>query len=186
MIKINLAPLDRRHRRRFDFQFALPSFNLGVLFAAIYIGVVVLIGGYWGWRWRTEVRLAAAVENDKRELASLKATIGQGAKVKEQLADLQNRIKAIQELTKNQGRPIKLLDAFLDTVPPDLWITSLQESGSSLRVSGTAFSSTAVADFMANLRRSGKFKDVDIIVARQDLAKSPRPVTFEVTCRFEI
>ncbi|OLC16338.1 MAG: hypothetical protein AUH29_05335 [Candidatus Rokubacteria bacterium 13_1_40CM_69_27] len=191
MIKINLAPLDRRRRRRAgfqlaDFQFALPSFNLGVLFAVVYIAVVVIIGGYWWYRASTASRLAAQIETDQRELASLKATIGQGAKIKEQLADLQNRIKAIQELTKNQGRPIQLLDAFLDTVPPDLWITSLEEKTSMLRVSGTAYSTTAVADFMANLRRSGKFKDVDILVARQDLAKNPRPVTFEVTCRFEI
>jgi len=38
---------------------------------------------------------------------------------------------------------------------------------------------------MTNLRASGKFKDVDIVVSRQDLAKVPRLVTFEVTCRFE-
>lgn len=186
MIKINLAPADRRRRRGLQFQFALPTFNLGVLFAAMYIATVVLVGGYWAYRWGTAARLAAQVERDEKELAALKVTIGQGQKIKEQWADLQNRIKAINELTKNQGRPIQLLDAFLDTVPPDLWIMSLQESASLLRISGTAFSPTAVADFMANLRRSGKFKDVDILVARQDLAKNPHPVTFDVTCRFGI
>jgi hypothetical protein len=38
---------------------------------------------------------------------------------------------------------------------------------------------------MANLRASGKFKEVEIVVSRQDLGKSPQLVTFEVTCRFE-
>jgi hypothetical protein len=37
---------------------------------------------------------------------------------------------------------------------------------------------------MSNLRRGGKFLDVDITVAKQDVSKSPSPVTFEVTCRF--
>jgi hypothetical protein len=37
---------------------------------------------------------------------------------------------------------------------------------------------------MANLRQAGKFKEVDIVVAKQDLSKSPSPVTFEVTCHF--
>jgi hypothetical protein len=38
---------------------------------------------------------------------------------------------------------------------------------------------------MTNLRASGKFKDIEMVVHRQDLNKSPRVVTFEVTCRFE-
>ena len=185
MIKINLAPPERR--RRFPtLQLGLPSFDLGVLFALVYIVAILGVGATWWWRSATESRLTAEIAREKRELASLKATIGQGASIKAQIADLQNRIKAIQQLTKNQGRPSALLSAFADTVPPDLWITVLEEKGAVLKVSGTAFSPTAVSDFMTNLRGSGKFRDIDIVVAKQDLAKNPRPVTFEVTCRFEI
>jgi len=43
-----------------------------------------------------------------------------------------------------------------------------------------------VSEFLNNLRQSGKFKDVDILVSRQDLSKSPIMVTFEVTCRYEV
>jgi hypothetical protein len=38
---------------------------------------------------------------------------------------------------------------------------------------------------MSNLRASGKFKDVDLVVSRRDLARPSPLVTFEVTCRFE-
>jgi hypothetical protein len=38
---------------------------------------------------------------------------------------------------------------------------------------------------MQNLRNSGKFKDVDIVVSRRDLGRPTPLVTFEVTCRFE-
>ena len=55
-----------------------------------------------------------------------------------------------------------------------------------LKLSGTAFSTTAVSDFMSNLKASGKFKDVDIVVSRQAIDKTPSLVTFEVTCKFEI
>jgi len=47
-------------------------------------------------------------------------------------------------------------------------------------------STAAVSDFMANLKSSGKFKDVEIVVSRQALDKTPSLVTFEVTCKFEI
>ncbi len=186
MIKINLAPPERRHRRGAGFNLQLPSFNLAVLFAIAYIVAVVGIGAVWIWRSATESRLNAYVQKDKAELSVLRATIGQGARIREQLAGLRARLKAIDDLSKNQARSIALLDAFVDTVPPDLWVTTLEDKGSALKILGTAHSPTAVSDFMTNLRRSGKFKDIDIIVARQDLAKSPRPVTFEVTCRFEI
>ena len=58
----------------------------------------------------------------------------------------------------------------------------MEEKQNQLKLAGSAFSSTAVADFMANLRRSGKFKDVDLVVSRQDPEKTPRIVTFEISC----
>jgi Tfp pilus assembly protein PilN len=73
-----------------------------------------------------------------------------------------------------------------DTVPQDLWLTALEEKDGRLRLGGVAFSSSAVADFMTNLKRSGTFKEVDIVVSRQDLTKRPRVVTFEITCEIAI
>jgi type IV pilus assembly protein PilN len=98
---------------------------------------------------------------------------------------MRKRVEVIEALTKDQGRPIQLFDAFADMIPRDLWITGLEEKNSMLRVSGSAFTTVAVSDFMANLRASGRFKEVDIVVSRQDHSKAPRLVTFEVTCRFE-
>ena len=64
-------------------------------------------------------------------------------------------------------------------------ITGLEEKNASLKINGSASSAVAISTFMANLRKSGKFKDVDVIVTRQDLARPTPLVTFEVTCRFE-
>src|SRR6185503_6826270 len=111
--------------------------------------------------------------------------VGPAAKTKERLADLQARLKAIETLTQGQSRPLFLIDAFVDAVPADLWITGLEERGAVLRVTGSAFSSTAVSNLMTALRTSGKFKDVDIVVSKRDLEKLPNVVNFEVTCRFE-
>ena len=72
-----------------------------------------------------------------------------------------------------------------DVVPRDLWITGMEERDSVLKLTGSAFSTTAVSDLMSNLRSSGRFKSIDIVISRQDLAKTPSMVTFEVTCRFE-
>lgn len=184
MIRINLAP-PRPRQGLSNFRFRMPSFNLGVLFLVIYIGALSGVAIYWAGLYREEARLTNEIARADKELAMLKPITSQAAKVKDQLADLQKRVKTIEDLTKDQSKPIRIFDAFASVMPNDVWITKMEERGNTMKVSGTAFSATAVSDLMANLRASGKFKEVDIVVSRQDLAKSPRLVTFEVTCKFE-
>jgi type IV pilus assembly protein PilN len=185
MIRINLAPPETRGRRP-SVTFSAPSFNLGVLFAIVYLAAVAGIGFYWWGLAAEETRLTAEVDRLNRELASLKTTLGQGAGVRAQLAEVKRRVAILEDLTKGQGRPIVMMDAFADTVPRDLWITGLEQKESQLKLTGTAFSTTAVSDFMSNLKSSGRFKEVDIVVSRQAIDKTPSLVTFEVTCKFEI
>ena len=185
MIRINLAPVQAR-RRMPSMSLSLPAFNLGILFGVLYALAVAGLGFYWYGLLSEESALAADVDRLNRQLASLKTTIGEGAGVKTQLTEVKRRVAILEDITKGQGRSIVLLDSFIDTVPRDLWITSLEQKDTVLRLGGTAFSTTAVSDFMANLKSSGKFKDVDIVVSRQAIDKIPSLVTFEVTCKFEI
>jgi Tfp pilus assembly protein PilN len=184
MIKINLSASGAsRHSRAFHLPGLSP--NLGLLFGLLYLGAVGGLGGYWWSLGAERTRLTGEIDRAQTELVHLREEIGRGTTIKARVAEMRKRVDVIETLTRDQGRPIKLIDAFADMIPRDLWITGLEERSSSLRISGTAFSATAVADFMANLRASGRFADVDIVISRQDLSKTPRLVTFEVTCRFE-
>ncbi len=186
MIRINLAPLEVRPRaRRSTWTFQLPEFDLGILFILVYAVGILALGGWWWQLSRREAALTAQVKQDQSELATLKAQSAQVGKVRDQLADLKRRIDAIQELSRSQARPVVLFDALADVVPRELWLTSLEERGTTLRIQGNAFTTSALADFMSNLKTSGRFKDVDLVLSREDLSKSPRLVTFEVTCRFD-
>ena len=186
MIRINLSPPEARRSRGPSVSLSLPSFNLGILFAIVYIAAAGGLGFYWYGLAAEETRLTGEVDRLTREVASLKSTLGQGAGVKNQLAEVRRKVGVLEEITKGQGKSIALLDVFIDTVPRDLWITSLEQKESQLKLSGTAFSTTAVSDFMSNLKSSGRFKEVDIVVSRQAIDKTPSLVTFEVTCKFEI
>jgi len=184
VITINLAPPRHQAGLR-DFRLQLPSFNLGVLFLVVYIAAASGITIYWAHLYREEARLNDEIAKATSEMERLKPITTQVTKVKDQLADLQKRVATIEGLTKDQSKPIRIFDAFASVVPNDLWVTKMEERGNILKVTGTAFTAVAVSDLMANLRASGKFKEVEIVVSRQDLGKSPRLVTFEVTCRFE-
>jgi type IV pilus assembly protein PilN len=188
VITINLAPPQAQPsiRESFgSFSFQMPSLNLGVIFLATYLAAASGITIYWAKLYSEETRLTNEINKATTELALLKPITAQAQKVKDQLADMKNRVATIEQLTQEQSKPTRVMSAFVAVVPNDLWVTKMEERGNVLKVSGTAFSPAAVSDLMTNLRASGKFKEVDIVLSRQDLNKSPRLVTFEVTCRFE-
>jgi len=181
MIKINLLPA----RPRRVIPFALPALPwLGILFGGLAVLLALVIGGYWYTQSQEANRLRSEVDRAERELKTLKTAIDEGNRFKKEKEDLERRVGLIEVIAKNQARPVYLLDAMADVIPPALWLTALQETQDRLRITGNAFSPIAVADFMANLRRSGKFKDVDLVVSRQDFTKAPGLVTFEVVCSF--
>lgn len=182
MIKVNLAP----PRQRKSLSLSVPGFSLGSLFGVLSLASVVGIGGYWWTLTAEAARLEQDVTVMTARLIQLKDAIAEGNRYKAERDDLEKRLVAVEELTRGQTRSLHFLDMLAGTIPGDLWLSAATERESQLRISGTAFSANAVADFMANLESSGKFKDVELVIARQDISKTPRTITFEVTCRFEI
>lgn len=181
MIRINLAPPSTKS----SFSFSVPAFNLGMVFGAAALALVVVLGGWW-WSLSAETRrLTAEIAENKKQSDRLKVIIAEGQRFRRDKELLERRVNAIELVARNQTRPVYLLDAVLDTLPKDLWLTRMEEKGTQLRFAGTTYSATALSDFMTNLKASGKFKDVDILDAKQDLSKSPRTITFEVVTRFE-
>jgi Tfp pilus assembly protein PilN len=181
MIRINLAPPPAKR----SFDLSVPSFNLGMLFGAVALGLVLVLGVWW-WSLSAEIkRLNTEIAENKKQADRLKVVIAEGQRFRRDKELLERRVNAIELVARRQTRPVYLLDAVLDTLPKDLWLTRMEEKGTQLRFAGTTYSATALSDFMANLKASGRFKDVDIVDAKQDLTKSPRLITFEVVTRFE-
>ena len=181
MIRINLAPPSAKK----SLGLSIPSFNLGMLFGGI-AALLVLVLGVWWWSLSAEIkRLNAEIAENKQQVEKLKVAIAEGQRLRRDKEMLERRVNAIELVARHQTRPVYLLDTLLDTLPKDLWLTRMEEKGAQLRFAGSAYSATVLADFMANLKATGKFKDVDIVDAKQDLTKSPRLITFEVVTRFE-
>lgn len=181
MIRINLAPPSTKRR----VGLSIPTFNLGTLFGAVALGLVLVLGVWW-WSLSAEMRrLNTEIADNKKQADNLKVVIAEGQRFRRDKELLERRVNAIELVARHQTRPVYLLDAVLDTLPKDLWLTRMEEKGTLLRFAGTTYSATALSDFMGNLKASGKFKDVDIVDAKQDLSKSPRLITFEVVTRFE-
>lgn len=179
MIRINLAPPSTKKA------FVVPNFNLGMLFGVLALGLILIIGGWW-WSVSAEIsRLNTEIAENKRQAEQLKVVIAEGQRFRRDKEALERRVSAIEVVARQATRPVYLLDAVADQLPKDLWLTRMEEKGTQLKFAGTTYSATSLSDFMSNLKASGKFRDVDIVDAKQDLTKSPRMITFEVVARFE-
>ncbi len=179
MIRINLAPPSAKKA------FAVPDFNLGMLFGVAGLGLLLIVGGYW-WILSAEIRrLNTEIAENKTQADQLKVVIAEGQRFRRDKEALERRVNAIDVVARQATRPVYLLDAVADQLPKDLWLTRMEEKGTQLKFAGSTYSATSLSDFMSNLKASGKFRDVDIVDAKQDLTKSPRMITFEVVARFE-
>ena len=183
MIRINLAPPSTA--KAGGLGLAFPSFNVGMLFGGLALLLILVLGGWW-WSLSSEIkRLNSEIAENKKQAEELKVVIAEGQRYRRDKEALERRVNAIDLVARQQTRPVYLMDALLDQLPKDLWLTRMEEKGTQLKFAGNTYSSTALSDFMSNLKASGKFKDVDIVDAKQDLTKSPRVITFEVIARFE-
>ena len=109
MIRINLAPPSAKR----GIGLSIPSFNLGMLFGAVALGLVVVLGGWW-WSLSSEIkRLNTEIAENKQQSEKLKVVIAEGQRFRRDKELLERRVNAIELVARNKTRPVYLLDAVL-------------------------------------------------------------------------
>ena len=82
MIRINLAPPSVKKGAGLS----IPSFNLGMLFGAIALVLVVVLGGWW-WSLSAEIkRLNTEIAENKKQADRLKVVIAEGQRYRRDTA----------------------------------------------------------------------------------------------------
>jgi len=76
----------------------------------------------------------------------------------------QSRIDIIEQLKANQTGPVLLLNHVLHCIPTSaaVWLTSLEQKGDQVRITGFTVRGETVPDFMSNLSATGFFRSVDL------------------------
>jgi type IV pilus assembly protein PilN len=164
LIKINLLPVARVTKSAPLNELHL---QLGIALAAILVLVAVC-----GYRWQMlsdEVTQQTAVrETKKKELEELKKKVAEVESYEANRKLLENKNRVIEQLRKNQGGPVRLLDHVSESLDPlKLWLTSIEDAGSQITVDGRAVSTDDVVEFVKNLQRSNYFSTVLLEESRQ-------------------
>ena len=170
MIRINLLGLPKERKAA-----GAPAVSLeGAKFIAMALGFVgvglAALAFHYGFLQRESSRLDKEIttENEtKNRLAAVKAQYEQFEKAK---ALLNKQIEIIENLKRQQTGPVEMLNSLADVVlnSGTVWLSSFENKGDRVEIKGTAVSVNAVADFMTNLKKSGRFKNVEIKESSRD------------------
>jgi Tfp pilus assembly protein PilN len=156
-----------------------------VLILVFLIVVLGGIGGTYWWANQRTIQLQADLQKaiaENQRLAEVKARYEAQKKKSD---SFERRLKVIDELKEAQKGPAEMLNLVADTVNKTdaVWLDSMTNDGKSVDFVGMALSADAVADLMANLRKTGKFKSVEIKETSQDpQVKELQAFKFELIC----
>ena len=192
MIRINLLGSPKpKGKKSAGPALSMPSFELGNWAGPLaQVAVVLLIAGalnfgYWYQLGREkksiEVQTRIA-EQKNRTLSDIKVHYLERQK---QAEAYKRRVDVIDQLRKNQSGPVALLSMISDTVngTEAVWLNSMQDTGASVAIDGTALSSDAVANLISNLQKTGFFRNIEIKETYQDDGiKEMQAFQFTLTC----
>ena len=191
MIKINLLETAKGKGKRGGSSPAMPSMEMGDMGSPKLkiLAVLVVAGlfnlGYW-YRLDHQAKAIAAnmkvAEQKNRELADVKARF---LERQTQANNYKRRVDVIDGLRASQSGPVNLLAMLGETVnnTEAVWLSKMDDSGPSVNLEGTALSTDAVANLIANLQKTGFFKNVEIKETFQDDSiKDMQAFQFTLTC----
>jgi Tfp pilus assembly protein PilN len=191
MIKINLLENSKGKGKRGGASVAMPTMEMGdmgspklkVLVAVAIFGLANLM--YWYHVDREGKAIAvqmAKAEQKNRELADVKAKFMDR---QNQANAYKRRVDVIDGLRANQTGPVILLAMLGETVnnTEAVWLSQMDDTGPVVKLQGTALSTDAVANLIANLQKTGFFKSVEIDETYQDDSiKDMQAFQFTLNC----
>jgi type IV pilus assembly protein PilN len=101
----------------------------------------------------------AWVQKRLKELEEIKKKVDD---YKARNAELERRIKLIQELEDNRNGPLFVMDSLSKSIPERSWIDKFTETGYSAKLEGIAWNEFTVSDFLKNLQASKYFGNVEL------------------------
>jgi Tfp pilus assembly protein PilN len=193
MIKINLLENSKgKSKRGGGGGPSMPTMEMGdmgspklkVLAVLVVAGLFNL--GYW-YRLDHQAKAIEAhmkvAEQKNHELADVKARF---LERQTQANNYKRRVDVIDGLRASQnGGPVNLMAMLGETVnnTEAVWLSKMDDSGPSVNLEGTALSTDAVANLIANLQKTGFFRTVEIKETYQDdQIKDMQAFQFTLTC----
>ena len=190
MIRINLLGTPKAKNRRGG-SAAAPAIEMGdvgspMVKVLVAIALTIAINGFTWFRLDRQAQSIDAkmkvAEQTNRELSDVKAKYLERQK---EADNYKRRVDVIDQLRKGQSGPVELLNTIASTVngTEAVWFNTMKDQGANISIEGMALSTDAVANLIANLQKTGYFKNIEIKETYQDdSVKDMQAFQFTLTC----
>jgi Tfp pilus assembly protein PilN len=182
MIKVNLVGTGRKKKEKRGMGVAMPASFTPVVLILIVLGSA--LGGYWWWNNLTgqSAALDESIKQKESQKAALESVIKQDQVFQGRKKLLEDRVKAIEGLQRNQVSPVFALDQLAEAVEKTqyVWLSSLDQKDAVMNMSGIGTSLSAIADFYSNLNATGYFKNIDLGPSQESAGN----FSFSLRCEF--
>ena len=100
----------------------------------------------------TNARIVVA----KADVAKLQLEKAKKEELERKRKSFQDQVNLIERLKAEQGGPVRMLDEIQKALPDFVWLTKMDQTGATLKITGEASNNNAIADFLGNLQRAGE------------------------------
>ena len=176
LTQINLLPWREERRQELKKQFVLTSV-MTCVFAAAIVGLI-----HFQMQAKIDYQLSrnqfmsdeiAKVDKEIKEISELQ-------KVRRSLIE---RMEVIQDLQGSRPSIVHLFTEIVSSVPNGVYLQSLEQKGSNLKINGEAESNARVSTYMRNLQSSDWLKDPNLTVIEIEDKTVNRISTFSLTVK---
>jgi type IV pilus assembly protein PilN len=176
MLKINLLPV-RQLKKRAKARKQL--FGMFLLFMLV-LAMLVITGAI-------QAQKVSGLESDitalQKEKDSYTPTLQKIDKLKKDREELVRKTEIIQKLKSDSSLTVRVLDEVATRIDNQrMWLESLQQENSSLRLSGMALDNETIAQFMDNLKESPFVQDVTLAGSSLKIVSGRNLKSFELNC----
>jgi Tfp pilus assembly protein PilN len=191
MIRINLLGTQKGKNKRSAAASAAAVMEVGdvgspKLKILVVLALAALVNlGYWYQLDKQHRDIAAKMEAAVRKNAELADVKQRYLERQREAENYKRRVDVIDQLRAAQSGPVNLLNTIGQTVngTEAVWLNSMKDTGAGVDIEGMALSTDAVASLIANLQKTGYFKNIEIKETYQDdTFKEMQAFTFTLTC----
>jgi type IV pilus assembly protein PilN len=178
MTSINLLPWreESREQRRKAF--------LGKLFSAVLVAIVLV------FIWITVAQ--ARLDNQNSRNSYLQSNIDEMDKKVAEISELKNkkqemisRMKVIQDLQGNRSEIVKVFDELVRATPDGVYLSALEQTANSVKMSGFSESNNRISALMRNLDTSHKYQESNLTKVQQDTTLGDQGSVFDLQIKIE-
>lgn len=176
MIRINLLPYREKEKKKTFFR------GIALMSGSLALFLLILVSLYFYFDL-TISHIQAQIREAEAKLVVLNKKVGDVEGFKKDKKMLEQKLAVIKTLESNRFAPVQMLDELYLLVPvKDLWLETLNQSGSGLRIEGMARNNDVVALFMKSLEGASFIQTVDLLGTMEKEVSGVKLQRFSLAC----